>query len=74
MDALLVKVKSSNIESVGHDSKIQTLYIKFIGGGLYSYHPVDTSTFVKLMKSESKGEYFHKNIKANKKYKVQKIA
>jgi KTSC domain-containing protein len=73
MDTLMVKVKSSNIEALGHDGKMKILYVKFLSGGLYSYTPVDVSTFVKFMKAKSKGEFFHKHIKNNSKYTVQKV-
>jgi hypothetical protein len=72
MDSLMTKVKSSNIDSIGHDSEKKLLYIKFLSGGLYSYYPVDTSMFVKFMKAKSKGGYFYKHIK-NSKLKVQKV-
>lgn len=73
MDSLMTKVKSSNIAKLGHDGKMKILYVAFLSGGLYSYTPVDISTFVKFMKAKSKGEFFHKHIKNNSKYKVQKV-
>jgi len=72
MDSLLTKVKSSNIAAIGHDSERKLLYVEFHSGGVYSYHPADTSVFVKFMKAKSKGEYFHKHIRYGK-FRVQKV-
>lgn len=72
MDSLLKKVKSSNIDSIGFDGS-DTLYVKFLGGGLYSYVPFSQKQFDSFKKAKSKGKWFHKHIKDNKKYTVQKI-
>jgi len=71
MKPLLEKVKSSNLDSIGHEEDI--LYIRFIDGGLYSYQPFTASTFKKFQKAPSKGKFFHKYIRNNKDYKVTKI-
>jgi KTSC domain len=80
MKPLMMQVKSSNIDSIGHDAKSKTLYIRFLdkdrvqfSGGLYSYYPVSESTFDKLKKAKSKGQWFWKHIKDNKKYTVAKV-
>jgi hypothetical protein len=76
MKTLLEEIKSSNLEAIGYDSDYPasgTLYIKFKGGGLYSYYPVKESTYKSFKKAKSKGKYFHKYIKENIKYKVRRI-
>ena len=40
-----------------------TLYITFCSGGTYSYKSVPFNIFDKLIKSDSMGSFFHKNIK-----------
>lgn len=59
-------VKSSQIESIGHDGT--TLAVKFKSGGLYHYHGVSVSDFEKLKKSESVGAHLGKHIKPNFKF------
>lgn len=73
MESLMQKVKSSNLEEVGYDKENKILYIRFIGGGLYSYHPVSRGTFHRFQKAESKGKFFHQHIKSSDHYKVQKV-
>lgn len=64
------KVKSSNLYSVGYDSKSKVLQIKFrgaekngTGGGTYEYYDVQPSVFKRLLAAKSKGKFLHKNIK-----------
>lgn len=73
MKTLLEKVKSSNIEMVGYDKEVAVLYIRFKGGGLYSYYPFKASTFQRLKKADSKGKFFHKHIKDNPRLTVQRL-
>ncbi|KAF3997763.1 KTSC domain-containing protein [Glaciimonas immobilis] len=54
------KVKSSMIESIGHDGS--KLTVKFKRGGTYSYDGVPKATFDKLLESDSTGEYLHDHI------------
>jgi KTSC domain-containing protein len=74
MKTLLEKVKSSNIEAIGHDVKKKMLYIMFLSGGLYSYSPFDEVEFTRFKKAKSKGKWFHKHVKDNDKYTVQKVS
>jgi KTSC domain len=73
MDSLMQKVKSSNIESIGHDEKKKILYVKFLNGTMYSYTPFDDVMFTRFLKSKSKGTHFHKHIRTNRKFTVQKL-
>lgn len=74
MKSLLQKVKSSNIEAIGHDEKKKILYIQFLSGGLYSYSPFDEVQFTRFHHAKSKGKWFHKHIKDNSKFTVQKLS
>lgn len=56
-------VSSSNIVSVGYDDKKLTLEVEFSGGGVYTYSGVPKKTYDGLMKAESVGSFFHKNVK-----------
>ena len=60
---LRTPVNSSNLQSVGYDSKSQVLEIAFHGGGVYQYYSVPQSTYEGLMSASSHGRYFHRNIK-----------
>jgi len=64
-------VRSTNIRSIGHESKSNTLEIEFSDGGIYQYFGVPESAFKGLMSALSHGSYFHKHIKD--KYRWAKI-
>jgi hypothetical protein len=64
-------VRSSNIRSIGYDSKSKTLVIEFLSGGVYQYFNVPESVHNALMTNSSHGSYFHHHIK--NKYKWKKI-
>jgi hypothetical protein len=55
------KVKSSNIEEIGHEGK--TLTVKFTNGGTYEYDGVPADMLHKILTAESPGTFFHQNIK-----------
>lgn len=57
---------SSQILEVAYDSSNEDLYIRFIRGGVYKYHPVKAMRFEGLRSSNSVGAYFHKYIKKDK--------
>jgi hypothetical protein len=73
MKPLMTKVKSSNIDSIGYDITSKMLYVTFKGGGMYSYTPFSESAFDNFKKAKSKGQWFHKHVKDNAKYTVQKV-
>lgn len=56
-------VTSSNIRSVGHDADNQILEIEFNSGAVYQYSNVPSSEYEGMMTADSKGKYFHSNIK-----------
>ena len=66
----LVSVKnSSTIEALGYQSG--DLHVAFKSGGHYVYHQVTPALYAQLMAAESKGKFFHTNIKG--KHKVTKL-
>ncbi len=56
-----IKVKSSNIHSIGHENKI--LEIKFNNNTIYRFLNVPEIIFILFLKSKSKGIFFHEFIK-----------
>jgi len=61
-------VKSSNIESIGYDSKSQSLEIEFLNGSIYQYFDVPQHVFEGLMGADSQGKYLASNIKGYYRY------
>jgi hypothetical protein len=70
------KVRSSNIHSVGYKEQDNTLEIAFLAegdkeraevrkeaGDVYRYLGVPPTVHDALMRAESKGKYFHRNIR-----------
>ncbi len=57
-----IRVESSNIYSVGYDSKNRILQVLFTNSGLYQYYGVPSYVFEELMRAESKGRYLNRNI------------
>lgn len=56
-------VSSSNIVSIGYDEDDQILEIEFNDGSVYQYPGVPSSEHDGIMSADSKGRYFHANIK-----------
>lgn len=57
-------VDSSNIESIGYDSSMQELHVRFLKSGeTYVYYNVEEWVFVEMIQAESKGRYLNMNIK-----------
>lgn len=56
-------VTSSNLISIGYDSKTLTLEIEFKGGAIYQYTGVTPDVHQQLMSAESHGKFFHANIR-----------
>lgn len=61
-------VESSNIESIGYDSKSQTLEIEFLNGSIYQYFDVQHHIYDELMNADSHGKYLAAYIKGNYRY------
>lgn len=64
-------VTSSNLLSVGYDTKSKILEIEFHSGGIYQYFEVPKSEFDALMAASSHGSYFYQNIRNQ--YRTEKI-
>lgn len=56
---------SSQIAEIGYDLPTKTMQIKFHSGGIYNYWPVGKKLYDGIMSAESKGKYFHANIRNN---------
>lgn len=61
-------VESSNLASVGYDTKSQVLEVEFKHGGVYQYFDVPENVYEDLMNADSHGKYFVANIKNNYEY------
>lgn len=59
----MVKVKSSNVHSVGYDKARRELYVKFHTGATYVYAKVPEQHAVALVNAESVGGYLSAHIK-----------
>jgi hypothetical protein len=55
-------IMSSNIKAVGYEGDV--LEVEFSTGSVYRYKGVPRPVYEGLMASESKGKYFHANIRA----------
>ncbi|HEV2163271.1 MAG TPA: KTSC domain-containing protein [Stellaceae bacterium] len=56
-------VISGNIQAVGWDGTLSTLYVKFKAGTQYAYVGVPKNIFEALLKAPSKGKFFAKYIR-----------
>lgn len=65
----MTPVKSSNVESVGHDGN--TLAITFKGGKTYYYPNVPTSVHQSLLKAKSIGSFITTNIINKYKHEIR---
>lgn len=54
---------SSNVDAAAYDANSQTLYIRFIGGGEYTYYGVPQATYDGLLQTGSPGRYVNQFIK-----------
>ncbi len=56
-------VSSSNLSAIGYDPETQILEVEFLNGSVYEYSGVPSSEYDGLMNADSKGKYFHANIR-----------
>src|SRR3990167_7543576 len=69
-----VRLESSNIRGVGYDPKTNVLEIEFHrkgkkkGSSLYKYSNFSESMYNKLIKANSKGKFFARNIRGKFKF------
>jgi len=57
------QVDSSNVDAVAYDEATQTMCVKFLGGGLYSYEAVGIGIFTSLENADSVGGFLNRVIK-----------
>lgn len=62
LNILRIRVKSSNIHSVGYDKSQKVLQVEFLNGRIYQYYDVSVNIFNDLLKAQSKGMFFNSNI------------
>ena len=58
-------VESSNIDAVKYDAEEEALYVVFSNGSHYRYYGVPAEVFEEFMGAESKGKFFHANIRSD---------
>lgn len=63
-----IPVTSSSLINVRYDETSQTLEIEFKGGRIYQYFDVPIQIFEGLIHADSKGTFFHSNIKGHYRY------
>ena len=56
-------VSSSNIASIGYDSKNQILEVEFLNGCVYQYYDVPEALYEGLMAADSHGKYLNVYVK-----------
>jgi len=59
------QVKSSVIESIGYDADTRVLEVEFRTGRVYQYFAVPPALHRDLLKAESIGEFFNRNIRSD---------
>jgi len=68
---LRLPVESSDLVSVGYDSKSRILEIEFKEGRIYQYHDVAPDVYERFMRTDSYGEFFFSNI--SKRYRYTRV-
>ena len=53
----LVAVDSSNVRAIGHDARLQLLFVEFNNGSLYEYTSVSKDLYVAFLTAPSKGQF-----------------
>lgn len=64
----LETVESDVIHAIGYEDDLHILEIIFNNGGIYQYRNVPREVFDQLKRAESKGSYFHDNIRGEFEY------
>ncbi len=62
-------IKSSNLKSA--EWQDETLTVEFQKGGIYKYYNLPEDVYLSLLRSQSKGKFFHQNI-VNR-YKTERV-
>jgi hypothetical protein len=66
-----VFVESTTLGSAGHDAQLIILELQFRNGAVYQYFRVPRRIYCDLLRADSKGRYFHQNIRG--KYLYQRV-
>ena len=67
-------IDSSNLHQIGYNPETQELHVKFKSGTYGTYAPIPREDYHALLTTtESKGSFFHNQIKLNPDYKFTKI-
>ena len=69
-----IQVNSSHIDKINYEMNNPILTVYFKGGSVYNYYPVYESQVLELLESNSKGDWFNKNIKNNPSIRFKKTA
>ena len=56
-------VSSSNLLSVGYDPRRKLLQIEFQNGNVYEFNGIEEDVWKGMRDSESKGQFFQRNIR-----------
>lgn len=65
--------KSSNIEGIKYDGKKRQLWVRFLGGEVYTYFDVPINVGRGFYSAPSKGHYFWEKIRKNRHIKYQRL-
>jgi len=63
-----IDVSSTNLSRVRYDESSLTLEIEFQGGRVYQYFDLPKHIFEELVRADSKGKFFHEQIKGHYRY------
>ena len=61
-DIVRIRVKSSNVHSIGYDNEKEILQVEFLNGSVYEYYEVPEIIFNEFMAATSKGKYGNRYI------------
>jgi hypothetical protein len=56
-------VTSSTLRSIGYDADTAIMEVEFANGGIYRFFAIPSSLHRRLLSAESKGTFFHLNIR-----------
>lgn len=60
-----IRVRSSNISSIGYEASNSTLEVEFHSGIIYQYSRVSERVYEDLMSARSHGAYFNDHVRDN---------
>jgi KTSC domain-containing protein len=63
-------VDSSSIDQIGYDEDNRELWIRFKSGETYAHSDVPATTHEEIMRADSKGSYFNREVKPNYAYRA----